>query len=79
MWVNLKIIMKNHEDYILYDFMLAEMMVSYGIRKEVSGMCGDGVEQREVGIKSSWQLWVMAVFILLTVMMVSQVNTRGKI
>lgn len=52
MWVNLKIIMKNHEDYILYDFILAEMMVSYGIRKEVSGLCGDGVEQREVGIKS---------------------------
>lgn len=34
MWVNLKIIMKNHEDSILYDFILPEMMVSYGIRKK---------------------------------------------
>lgn len=49
MWVNLKIIMKNHEDSILYDFTLPEMMVSYGIRKEVSGLCGDG--QRGVGVK----------------------------
>lgn len=49
MWVNLKIIMKNHEDSILYDFILPEMMVSYGIRKEASGLCED--EQRWVGIK----------------------------
>lgn len=45
--MNLKIIMQNSDDYILHDFILSEMMMSYKIRKEVGGLGGNGDGQRE--------------------------------
>lgn len=49
MWENLKIIMKNHEDYVLYDFILAEMMVSYVLGRKSVACVGVGMDREGRG------------------------------